>query len=206
MDQVVKNAFISDFDQHCKRIVPATFPYLTRTDLEELLVDLHFVSGRDGWKETGKELVERLWERTREQCSGLAEKEGVRNMLMEIVGVVKGEVGGNVQHEFRSLAINRLRYLHLQAHAITHQGSPAPSSPPTNTTSPRPPKPRRSPKPLATVKVNLTPQKSDVITVYKGDHIDTLSRDFALKHCLSPTEASKLRSLLDLKLKSASGQ
>lgn len=205
MDQVVKNAFISDFDQHCKRIVPAAFPYLTRTDLEELMVDLHFVSGSE-WRETGKELVERLWERTREPGSGLAEKEIVRKIVMEIVGVEKGGMGANVQREFRSLATNRLRYLHLQAHAITRPGSASPSPPHTSPASPRPPKPRPSPRPLATVKVNLTPQKSDTITVYLGDDLTTLSRDFAVKHCLSPTEAFKLHSMLDLKLKSAARQ
>ena len=198
IEQVVQNAFSSDFDQHCRRIVAESFPYLTRTDLEELLVDLHFVSGKEQWKHNGRELVERLWERTKDSCTGLADKEGVKKMLMTIVGIEKGEESAAVQRDFRSFATSRLRYLHLQAHAITGSGSPSP--PRSNITSPKPPKPQRL---LTTVKVNLTPQKSAILTVYQGDDVAILAREFAAKHNLGQNEASKLLTLLSLKLKSA---
>ena len=55
-------------------------------------------------------------------------------------------------------------------------------------------------KPLATVKINLTPSKSEILKLYRGDNLREAVAEFACKHRLKQSESSKLLQALEAQL------
>lgn len=160
----------------------------------------------------------RLWRLVKDEETGLASKELLRGALLEVVGVERMGLNVDLQKEFRSLAVCRLKYLHLQEHAITQttgilsptQANRHPKSQHSLHTPSRdkenlikPLSPLRIPEtkcPFVTVKVNLTPLKFDVINIYEGDNVEVLAQKFALKHELGVNGLKKLLGLMEMKL------
>lgn len=56
-------------------------------------------------------------------------------------------------------------------------------------------------KPLATVKINLTPSKSDILKLYRGDNLKEAVSVFAGKHQLRPSDSAKLLQALEAQLR-----
>lgn len=215
----LKSAFLSDFNQHCRHIVDPEEPTLTYSEFEELLADLHFVGSAESRSDPCKVMMVRLWRLVKDEETGLASKELLRGALLEVVGVERMGLNVDLQREFRSLAVCRLKYLHLQEHALTqttgvlspqqpnrhpaahHSSQHTPSRDKENLSKPM--SPLRIPEtkcPFVTVKVNLTPFKFDVINIYEGDKVEVLAQKFALKHELGVNGLKKLLGLMEMKL------
>jgi hypothetical protein len=139
-------------------------------------------------------------------------------------------IWSSILRSFRSFASSRLRYLNLEASTIVSSlplnspnkensmlgqspgGTPKSGKPqlplgrdPVALMRDRPSlSPVRLPtlrKPLATVKINLTPTKSDILKLYRGDNLKEAVTVFSCKHKLRPSDSTKLLQALEAQLR-----
>ena len=215
----LKESFITDYEQHCRRILDPFSPFVTYSDFEELLHSLHLISCVPPHSDQSKVLLIRLWRLVKDQDTGQASKELLRSALMEIVGVERMGLNVDLQKEFRRFAVCRLKHLHTQEYASeknsdilvqqdvnsdskqTHYPLYSPSKDKENISKTL--SPLRIPEtkcPFVTIKVNITPVKFDVINIYEGDNLEVLAQKFALKHELGVNGLRKLLGLMEKKL------
>lgn len=208
--------FNQDFDQHCRRIAPVGEVTLTYAQLSELLVDMHLLNPLSS---SYKPLLVQFWEVLVKPETETIRREDVKRALKVILGIIpeRRAEWTPFLRTFQSFTTNRLRYLSLQVHAIA---SSVPSKPESPYKSSKPllplgrnpadllksksglsplriPEARRL---LATVKVNLSPQKFDVINVFRGDSVKDLAERFIEKHGLAPAMTEKLRTMMEARL------
>ena len=208
--------FDQDFDQHCRRIACKEELPLTYAQLREILVDMHLVNPLVS---AGKQVMVQFWEVLVRPETDTVRREDVKRALKAVLGIIaeRRAEWTPFLRTFQSFTTNRLRYLNLQVHAIA-SSLPPPSESPRKSLKPLLPlgrnpayllkskqglSPLRIPEArslLATVKVNLTPQKFDVINVFRGDSMQELAERFIEKHGLSPCMTSKLRTLIETRL------
>ena len=208
--------FDQDFDQHCRRVAPVGEVTLTYAQLSELLVDMHLLNPLSS---SYKQLLGQFWQVLVK--SETIRREDVKRALKVILGIIpeRRAEWTPFLRTFQSFTTNRLRYLSLQVHAIA---SALPSKPesPYKSSKPQLPlgrnpadllksksglSPLRIPEArrlLATVKVNLSPQKFDVINVFRGDSVKDLAERFIEKHGLAPAMTEKLRTMMEARLQS----
>ena len=207
--------FDYDFDLHCRRIAPEEERTLTYLQLSELLVDMHLLNTHSS---AHKPLLAQFWQVLTKPETATIRREDVKRALKVILGIVPERRAdwASILRTFQPFTTNRLRYLNLQVHAITsahpiHTDSstkphlPLGRSPSDLLKSKQILSPLRIPeakKLLATVKVNLTPQKFDVINVFRGDSVKELAERFIEKHGLALNMVEKLRAMMEAKLQS----
>ena len=212
--------FDQDFDQHYRRIALAGETSLTYSQLSELLVDMHLLNPLSS---SHKPLLAQFWQVLVKPEAVSIRREDVKRALKVVLGIVRepGPESASLLRTFQSFTTNRLRYLNLQVHAIasanlTHTESPRKGNKPQLPLGRNPAQllksktglsPLRIPearKLMATVKVNLTPGKFDVINVFRGDSVKDLAQRFIEKHGLAPVMSEKLRALMEARLQSKS--
>lgn len=208
--------FDQDFDLHCRRIAHEGETTLTYSQLSELLVDMHLLNPHSS---AHKPLLAQFWQVLTKPEIATIKRGDVKRALKVILGIIPEERAewASFLRTFQPFTTNRLRYLNLQVHAIT---SALPNKAEFKHSKPQLPlgrsptellksKPGLSPlripearKLLATVKVNLTPEKFDVINVFRGDSVKELAERFIEKHGLAQTMVEKLRAMMEARLQS----
>lgn len=213
--------FEQDFDQYCSRVLPRSslqgfdFPSLC-----SLLEALHLVNPE---KAVTSRLIQRFWDVLVRPGALYLPIEDVRKALKSILGITPetSPIWSSVLKSFQSFAVNRCRYVSLEAPQALFSPNKENSLLGTSPKSSKPQlplgrdpavlmrdRPSLSPvrfptlrKPLATVKINLTPTKSEILRLYRGDNLKEAVALFSSQHKLKQSESAKLLRALETQLR-----